>query len=121
MSFKLRIRGRDYFEPSRSANPANPLIPPRQEADLPVMAENDATVQGLARHTISRLAGLAVPAIEKIKPYSCLSDADLVRADAYHRHHFDCKACCAAGQGRGNRCEVGMGLWIEYQQEEPTQ
>jgi hypothetical protein len=121
MTFKLRIRGRDYFEPSIAANPANPLILTEQEPDLPTVAANDATVQDLTQYTISRLAGLAGPAMEKAKPYPCLSDAAHQRANEYHLHHFGCKACCAAGQGRGNRCEIGIGLWIAYQHEEPTQ
>ena len=120
MSFKLRIKGRDYFEPSTAANPANPLILTEAEADLPTMAANDATVQDLTQHTISRLAGLAGLAIEKAKPDTCLSDADRIRASEYHLHHFGCKTCCAAGQGRGNRCEIGMGLWTAYQNEEST-
>ena len=120
MTFKLRIRGRDHFEPPTAANSANPLILTEQEADLPTVAANDATVQDLKQHTISRLAGLAGPAIEKAKSYPCLSDADRVRARAYHQHHFGCNTCCAAGQGRGDRCEIGMGLWTAYQNEEST-
>jgi hypothetical protein len=120
MSFKLRIRGRDYFEPSTAANPANPLMLTEQEADLPTVTANDATVQDLTQHTISRLAGLAGLAIEKAKPYPRLSESDHIMASAYHSHHFGCKACCAAGQGRGDRCEIGMGLWTAYQNEEPT-
>lgn len=120
MTFKLRIRGRDHFEPSTAANPANPLILAEQKADLSTVAANDATAQDLTQHTISRLAGLAGLAIEKAKAYPCLSDADRVRASEYHLHHFDCKTCCAAGQGRGERCRIGMGLWTAYQQEEPT-
>ena len=121
MTFKLRIRGRDHFEPPTAANSANPLILTEPEADLPTVAANDATVQDLTQHTISRLAGLAGPAIEKAKPYPCISDADRVRASDYHQHHFGCKTCCAAGQGRGKRCEIGMGLWMAYQNEESTQ
>ena len=120
MSFKLRIRGRDHFEPSTAANSANPLILIEQEPDLSMVAANDATVQDLTQHTISRLAGLAGPAIKKAKSYPCLSDADRVRASDYHQHHFGCKTCCAAGQGRGDRCEIGMGLWTAYQNEEST-
>ena len=121
MTFKLRIKGRDYFEPSTAANPANPLIQTKQEADLPTVAANDATVQDLTQHRISRLAGLADLAIEKAKPQTCLSDADRIRASAYHQHHFGCTSCCAAGQGRGDRCEIGMWLWTTYQNEESTQ
>ena len=121
MSFKLRIKGRDYFEPSTAANPANPLILTELGADLPTMAANDATVQDLTQHTISRLAGLAGLAIEKAEPHTCMSDADRIRASAYHQHHFGCTSCCAAGQGRGDRCEIGMGLWMAYQNEESTQ
>jgi hypothetical protein len=91
-----------------------------QEAEVFTVAANDATAQDLTQHTISRLAGLAGPAIEKAKPFPCLSNADHVRASKYHRHHFGCKTCCAAGQGRGNRCEIGMELWTAYQQEEST-
>ena len=120
MTFKLRIRGRDYVEPSAAANPANPLIPAKQEPDLPARAANDETARDLTLHTISRLATLAGPAIEKAKPHPCLSEADHSRAGAYHRHHFGCRTCCAAGQGRGNRCEAGMGLWAAYQKEEST-
>ena len=120
MIFKLRIRGRDYYEPPTAANPANPLILTEQEADLPMVAANDATVLDLTQHTISRLAGLAGPAIKNAKPDSRLSDADSVRASDYHQHHFGCKTCCAAGQGRGDHCVIGLGLWMAYQNEEST-
>ena len=120
MSFKLRIRGRDHFQPSTAANPANPLILTESKADLPTLAANDATAQDLTQHTISRLAGLAGLAIEKAEPHTCMSDADRIRASAYHQHHFGCTSCCAAGQGRGDRCELGMWLWMAYQQEEST-
>ena len=121
MTFKLRIIGRDYFESSSAANPANPLILTELKADLPTMAANDATVQDLALHTISRLAELAGRAIEKAKPRTCMSDADRIKAGDYHLHHFGCTSCCAAGQGRGDRCEIGMGLWAAYQNEESSQ
>ena len=117
MTFKLRIRGRDYFEPSTAANSANPLIVTEQEAELPTVAANDATVQDLTQHTVSRLAGLAGPAIEKAKPYPCLSEVDRIKASAYHQHHFGCTSCCAAGQCYGYRCEIGMALWVIYQAE----
>ena len=120
MTFKLRIRGRDYVEPSTAANPANPLIGGESEMDLAGFGPSDETEQDLTQHMISRLAGLAGPAIEKAKPHTCMSDADRIRAGAYHQHHFGCTSCCAAGQGRGDRCEIGMGLWTAYQQEEPT-
>ena len=121
MTFKLRIRGRDYFEPSTAANPANPLILTDESANLQSSAANDATAQDLTQHTISRLAGLAGLAIEKSMPHTCLSDADRIRAGEYHQHHFGCTTCCAAGQGRGDRCEIGMGLWTAYQNEESIQ
>ena len=120
MTFKLRIKGRDYFEPSTAANPANSLILAEQKQDLSTVAANDATVQDLTQHTISRLAGLASLAIEKAKPFTSLSGADRIRASEYHQHHFGCTSCCAAGQGRGDRCEIGMGLWTAYQNEEST-
>ena len=38
-------------------------------------------------------------------------------AAAYHRHHFDCPMCIAAGRGAqyGLRCGVGAALWGSYQ------
>ena len=37
-------------------------------------------------------------------------------AQAYHAHHFACKTCIAAGQGRGLRCGCGAALWTKYQE-----
>jgi hypothetical protein len=37
-------------------------------------------------------------------------------ATAYNSHHFACKTCCAAGQGRGLRCGTGSALWLAYQE-----
>ena len=36
-------------------------------------------------------------------------------AQAYRNHHTGCKTCCAAGQGRGQRCGTGAALWVNYQ------
>lgn len=38
-------------------------------------------------------------------------------ATAYHRHHFSCPVCIAAGRGAmyGLRCGVGAALWNAYQ------
>ena len=35
-------------------------------------------------------------------------------ADAYHRHHFGCPTCIAAGKGYGLRCGAGASLWTAY-------
>lgn len=32
----------------------------------------------------------------------------------YLLHHWTCKTCCAAGQGRGDRCSPGADLWAAY-------
>jgi len=42
-------------------------------------------------------------------------------ADAYHRHHFACASCQAAGRGAryGQRCGVGQSLWSPYTQSAP--
>lgn len=41
---------------------------------------------------------------------------DWRQADAaYLRHHFTCPSCCAAGQGRGDRCTAGADLWASYE------
>lgn len=118
MSFKLNIRGRDDFLPPPAANPANPLIGDHEgvqkEVGTPEFGSSAETVPDLAGYTISRLAGLAGPAIEKeVLPYR-LDDADRDLAKAYHQHHFGCALCCAAGQDRGSRCIVGLGLWNQY-------
>jgi len=34
--------------------------------------------------------------------------------DTYMAHHWGCPTCCAAGQGRGQRCSEGAGLWGAY-------
>ncbi len=36
---------------------------------------------------------------------------------AYQLHHFQCKACQAAGRGAnyGQRCDTGLALWLAYQ------
>lgn len=34
---------------------------------------------------------------------------------AYLVHHFACKTCCTAGQGRGLRCGTGTALWRAYE------
>lgn len=36
-------------------------------------------------------------------------------AAEYHRHHFACPTCQAAGQGYGLRCGTGAALWTTYQ------
>lgn len=33
-------------------------------------------------------------------------------------HHWSCRRCIAAGQGRGHRCETGATLWSAYQDAE---
>lgn len=35
---------------------------------------------------------------------------------AYQQHHGGCRQCVSAGHGRGERCEIGAGLWVEYEQ-----
>jgi hypothetical protein len=46
-----------------------------------------------------------------------MTDARRALAEAYHRHHFACRVCIAAGRGAnyGERCAVGLGLWRAYQ------
>lgn len=33
---------------------------------------------------------------------------------SYLAHHWTCPACCAGGQGRGTRCNVGAMFWSHY-------
>jgi hypothetical protein len=37
-------------------------------------------------------------------------------AQAYHMHHFQCRACIAAGIRNGQRCQLGAPLWAAYQE-----
>lgn len=48
-----------------------------------------------------------------------LSDGDRQAAEQYHRHHFGCHQCHAAGRGSeyGVRCDQGSRLWQQYQQQ----
>lgn len=34
---------------------------------------------------------------------------------AFLLHHWGCRPCIAAGQGRGQRCPTGSDLWAAYQ------
>jgi hypothetical protein len=60
----------------------------------------------------------------RLRPYRAeliealrLPDPDRALAAAYHRHHFRCPACIAAGKGVGLRCGTGTALWAAYQNE----
>jgi hypothetical protein len=46
-----------------------------------------------------------------------LTDTEQSAALMYHTHHFNCNTCIAAGRGNryGNRCNVGLTLWSNYQ------
>lgn len=59
MTFKLRIPGRDDFETSTAANPANPLIQSQPISKLAELAANEDRVSPSVEPPISRLAGLA--------------------------------------------------------------
>lgn len=45
-----------------------------------------------------------------------LTDLQQTAAQAYHRHHFACPQCKAAGRGDQycTRCAVGLALWSDY-------
>ncbi len=47
-------------------------------------------------------------------PYAIGASWRPLAAD-YYRHHFGCKACCAAGRGHGTRCATGAELWATYE------
>ena len=44
-----------------------------------------------------------------------LTDSQRSAATQYHRHHFGCPTCIAAGQGYGQRCAEGAPLWTHFQ------
>jgi hypothetical protein len=55
------------------------------------------------------------PTLEAINP---ANPPDWHALDAaYNTHHFNCPTCIAAGRGSryGQRCGVGMKLWLAYQ------
>jgi len=53
---------------------------------------------------------------EATKPWHHVEASWRELAEAYHHHHFACKTCIAAGQGRGLRCGCGAALWTKYQE-----
>ena len=55
------------------------------------------------------------PTLKKATGPTTAPDGWRELAARYQAHHFSCKACCGAGQGRGLRCEVGSVLWDGYQ------
>ena len=52
---------------------------------------------------------------EATRPWHHIEASWRELAEAYHQHHFACKTCIAAGQGRGFRCGTGAALWTTYQ------
>jgi len=64
MSFKLRIPGRDDFQAAPAASSANPLI--EEEIDLQICRPSANDAPAPAVEPISRLAGLAAPAVCEI-------------------------------------------------------
>ena len=77
MTFKLRIRGRDYFEPSTAANPANPLILTEQKAGLPTVSANDATAQDLTvEDEIIMVGGITAAQVEYIADPNAVETPD---------------------------------------------
>lgn len=74
----------------------------------------------IRQHRASLVAFLAVEAANDPQapaPVQRITTApDWRQADAtYLRHHFTCPSCCAAGQGRGDRCTTGADLWASYE------
>lgn len=51
---------------------------------------------------------------QRSDPYAIGASWRPLAAD-YYRHHFGCKACCAAGRGHGTRCPAGAELWASYE------
>ena len=73
----------------------------------------DALQAGLDRDPLIVASGL--PGQEATKPWDHIEASWRELAEAYHQHHFACKTCIAAGQGRGFRCGTGAALWTTYQ------
>ena len=53
---------------------------------------------------------------EAAKPWHHVEASWRELAAVYNQHHFACKTCQAAGQGRGLRCGCGAALWVSYQE-----
>ena len=75
-----------------------------QQTTLRNSATGEKALSGLAASPVSPALGSTLLAFE---PASVL----------YHRHHFHCIQCIAAGRGQryGKRCAVGLDLWTSYQ------
>jgi len=52
---------------------------------------------------------------EATRPWHHIEASWRELAAVYNQHHFACKTCQAAGQGRGFRCGNGAALWTTYQ------
>ncbi len=76
----------------------------------------------LEHYGFSRARGLVAPAVpvtaDPSPPSEPSPDPAQWRelAQAYHRHHFDCQQCQAAGRGVGYglRCGAGAAMWLAY-------
>ena len=80
----------------------------RLTADLRVLIRTSKTV----------LVDWLIAANDASSPELCPPDNGVgwkELAAVYHAHHFSCRTCCGAGQGRGLRCGVGSVLWDSYQ------
>ena len=73
----------------------------------------DALQAGLDRDPSIVASGL--PGQEATKPWHHVEASWRELAAVYNQHHFACKTCQAAGQGRGLRCGTGAALWVTYQ------
>lgn len=76
-----------------------------QQTTLRNSATGEKALSGLAASPVSPALG-STPLLS-FEPIAVL----------YHRHHFSCIHCIAAGRGQryGKRCTVGLDLWNSYQ------
>ena len=81
--------------------------------DLPSLGANNRLV-GLSRVVLPVAEKLAEPNPAPEPPLDPNAWREL--AAAYHRHHFKCPVCIAAGRGAnyGLRCGAGAALWRTY-------
>ncbi len=109
---------REVFHDLRAAGLMMELTPENGITVSPAKLLTPDLRETIRRHRAELIEFLAVEAAND--PQAPATTAAVVtdwrQADAaYLRHHFTCPSCCAAGQGRGDRCPAGADLWAAYE------
>jgi len=120
--FTIELKGQIILvgPSNRLTDDIRALVRANKPALLQALADQDASkpdamqeqqAAGMAQAVIRRAS--ALPEAKPLPWYHAAADWRPLAA-AYHQHHFGCKQCIGAGQGRGLRCDTGTALWAAY-------